>query len=100
MEDKTVLAAEQVDVELASLQGWTREGIIIRRHFVLANFKDITAFLQHLVDTIATQNHHPDFSLDTGSRTVAVAVATHSEGGVTRSDIQFATTLNEWTPSG
>ena len=99
-EDKSALTAEQVDVELQSLEGWTRDGVIIQRDFVLANFRDITAFLQHLVGTIATQNHHPDFALDTGTRTVAVAVTTHSEGAVTRADINLAGALNNWSSGG
>ena len=97
-EDKGVLSVEEVDVELGSLERWSREGVIISRDFVLANFGDITAFLQHVVGTIAAQNHHPDFSLDTGTRTVAVSVTTHSEGAVTRADIDFAGALNAWSP--
>ena len=99
-EDKGVLSVEEVDVELGSLEGWSREGVIISRDFVLANFGDITAFLQHLVGTITAQNHHPDFSLDTGTRTVAVSVTTHSEGAVTRADINFARALNTWSAQG
>ncbi len=97
-EDKSVLSAAQVEAALKSLDGWSRDGVVISRDFVLQNFKDITAFLQHLVGTIAAQNHHPDFSLDTGTRTIAVSVTTHSEGAVTCSDIDFATTLNAWRP--
>ena len=99
MEDKTALSDAQVDGELTSLEGWQRDGTLIRRDFVLANFVDITAFLKHLVDTIATQNHHPDFSLDTGTRTVSVSVTTYSEGGITRADLDFAAALNAWTPA-
>ncbi len=97
-EDKTTLTAAEVDAELQTLDGWSRDGIIISRAFVFANFKDITSFLNHLTRTITEQNHHPDFSLDTGQRTIAVSVTTHSEGAVTRSDILFARTLNEWRP--
>ncbi len=97
-EDKSRLSDTEVAQALQSLAGWQRDGIMIRRDFVMANFRDITAFLQHLVATIAAQNHHPDFSLDTGSRTIAVAVTTHSEGGLTRSDVDFATALNAWSP--
>ncbi len=97
-EDKSLLSNDEVDAELKSLDGWTRDGVVISKDFVLQNFNDITAFLQHLVGTIAIQNHHPDFSLDTGTRRIAVSVTTHSEGAVTRSDIDFATTLNAWRP--
>lgn len=95
-ENKITLSADEVDVELQTLAGWSRDGIIISRDFVFTNFKDITSFLNHLTKTITDQNHHPDFSLDTGKRTIAVSVTTHSEGAVTNSDILFARTLNEW----
>lgn len=99
-ENKSTLSPSEVDVELVSLEGWRRDGVVLQRDFVLVNFNDITSFLQHVVGTIATQNHHPDFSLDTGTRTVAVAVTTHSEGAITRSDVAFAQALNAWTPEG
>ena len=98
-EDKTVLTADQVDAELTNLTGWIRGGTVIYRNFTMANFKDITDFLNHLVGTITEQNHHPDFSLDTGTRTIAVRVTTHSEQAVTRADMDFAHTLNQWQPS-
>jgi pterin-4a-carbinolamine dehydratase len=97
-EDKTTLSAAEVDKQLDHLAGWSRNGVVISRHFVLANFADITSFLNHLVSTITQQNHHPDFSLATASRTVAVSVTTHSEGGITKADMLFAQTLNEWAP--
>lgn len=98
-EDKTTLTAAEVDAELETLAGWRRDDVVISRDFTMANFKDITDFLNHLVNTITEQNHHPDFSLDTGTRTIAVHVTTHSEGAVTRADVLFARTLNEWQPA-
>ena len=98
-EDKTILTAEQVDTELANLTGWAREGTMIYRDFTMANFKDITDFLNHLVDAITEQNHHPDFSLDTGTRTISVRVTMHSELALTRVDVVFAQTLNQWQPN-
>ena len=97
-EDKTTLTTAEVDSELETLSGWSRNGIIISRDFVFQDFRDITSFLNHLTKTITDQNHHPDFSLETGKKTIAVSVTTHSEGAVTRSDVLFARTLNAWQP--
>jgi 4a-hydroxytetrahydrobiopterin dehydratase len=99
-EDKTTLTLVEVDAELGTLTGWRREGVVISRAFSFANFGDITSFLNHLVGTITEQNHHPDFCLDTGKRTISVSVTTHSEKAITRSDILFARTLNQWQPGG
>jgi pterin-4a-carbinolamine dehydratase len=43
-----------------------------------------------------TQNHHPDFSLNTGLKMVSVALTTQSEQAITLADIQFARMLNAW----
>ena len=98
IEDKTALSTAEVESALHTLNGWSRDGTILSRDFAFANFADITSFLNHLTATITEQNHHPDFSLDTGTRTIAVSVTTHSEGAITRSDVHFARTLNDWQP--
>ena len=95
-EDKTALSAAQVDEALQTLEGWTRSEAVLARHFVFHNFEEITSFLNHLIRAITAQNHHPDFSLNTGLKMVSVALTTHSEQAITRADIQFARTLNAW----
>lgn len=96
MEDKTALNDEQIAAALAELPGWERDGAYIHKDFVFANFAEINQFLPHLANTIVEQNHHPDFSLDTGRKTVAVRMTTHSHGGITQADIDLATALNAW----
>jgi 4a-hydroxytetrahydrobiopterin dehydratase len=95
-ENKTVLSSAQVDEALETLEGWSRSGAVLARHFVFQDFEEITSFLHHLVRTITAQNHHPDFSLNTGLQMVSVALSTQSERAVTLSDIEFARTLNAW----
>jgi pterin-4a-carbinolamine dehydratase len=99
-EDKTTLSAAQVDAVLPTLEGWTRSEAVLARTFVFPNFSEITAFLTHLVRTMTEQNHHPDFSLNTGLKMVSVALTTHSEQALTRADLQFARTLNAWKQEG
>ena len=96
-ENKTVLSSVQVDEELQTLEGWTRSGAVLARHFVFQDFEAITSFLNHLVRAITAHNHHPDFSLNTGLQMVSVALTTQSEQAITLSDIEFARALNAWT---
>ena len=96
-ENKTVLSSAQVDEELQTLEGWTRSGAVLARHFVFQDFEAITSFLNHLVRAITAHNHHPDFSLNTGLQMVSVALSTQSEQAITLSDIEFARALNAWT---
>ena len=95
-ENKTALSAAQVDNALQTMEGWSRSEAVLTRNFVFHDFEEITAFLNHLVRTITTQNHHPDFSLNTGLKMVVVALTTHSEQAITIADLQFARTLNAW----
>tara|TARA_B100000579_G_scaffold431691_1_gene447187 strand:+ start:134 stop:442 length:309 start_codon:yes stop_codon:yes gene_type:complete len=96
-ENKTVVDAETLKRNIKELDGWgLKKNTVIERNFTFNNFKDITTFLNHLVNTITELNHHPDFSLDTNCRTVFVSLTTHSEGCITQVDIDFARKLNNW----
>ena len=97
-ENKTALSAAQVDAALPTLTGWSRSEAVLTRNFVFHDFEEMTAFLTHLVRTIAAQHHHPDFSCNTGLKMVAVALTTQSAQAITIADIQFARALNAWAP--
>jgi 4a-hydroxytetrahydrobiopterin dehydratase len=96
MEDKTRLSEEQVAAALARLEGWTRDGKFIQKDFVFANFREINRFLPYLAQTIVAHNHHPDFAFVGAQKKVAVKVTTHSEGGLTRADVELAAARNDW----
>ena len=96
IEDKTGLTNEQVDKELKNLNGWRREERILKKDFTFNNFKEINKFLPYLATTIVKQNHHPDFSLITKEKRISIVITTHSVGGLTQADINFARTLNTW----
>ncbi len=95
-EDKTHLTAAEVQDAITALEGWHQDGLFIQKTFAFDSYKDINLFLPHLAASIAGQNHHPDFSFDSGARSVAVRMTTHSAGGITQADINLATALNNW----
>jgi len=96
LEDKTRVSEEELQEALKSLEGWVKEGKAITRRFFFERWGDITRFMKHLAATIEATNHHPNVILDTTTRTVTVSVTTHSEGGITRADLEFARRLNEF----
>jgi 4a-hydroxytetrahydrobiopterin dehydratase len=96
MEDKSELTNDQINDLLATLDGWSRDGIFIKKEFIFDNFKEINVFLPYLAKTIVSQNHHPDFEFVSGEKKVAVEVTTHSHGCITQADIDLATALNDW----
>lgn len=95
-EDKTIVTDAQIEAALADLPGWRREGNLLKKTFVFADFKEINAFLPHLVATIVRLNHHPDVDLRPGRKTCAIETSTHSAGALTRADLALARALEEW----
>ena len=96
-ENKTELMEKEIENNLRLLDGWEREGDYLKKTFQFDNFSDINKFLPHLTKTIVEHNHHPDFSFDSGNRTVDVKVTTHSEKAITQCDFDLAQALNNWS---
>lgn len=95
-EDKTRLTEDQLTAALSQLEGWRRSGVLLVKDYLFATYREINRFLPYLGKTIAAQNHHPDFTFDSGRKLVHVEVTTHSEGGLTRADVNLAQALDAW----
>ncbi len=95
-EDKTTLSESEIRDELSQLNGWKQDGIFLEKTYVFETFKQINQFLPYLTRSIVEQNHHPDFEFDGGARSVHLKMTTHTEGGITRADINLAKTLDAW----
>lgn len=99
-EDKSLLTDAEIEGELASLPGWRREGIFLKKSFRFADFKEINAFLPHLASSIVRLNHHPDILFLPGEKRLDVATSTHSHQAITRADLALACALESWqTPA-
>jgi 4a-hydroxytetrahydrobiopterin dehydratase len=82
------LSDEEIDERLAGLDGWERDGDVIRRSFKLQDFKGSVDFVNRLTPEAEEMNHHPD--LEISWNTVTVSITTHSEGGLTENDFELA----------
>lgn len=92
MEDKTVLSDGEI---LESLpEGWKYDGTSLRGEWKFERFADMPDFVIRAVHLMNEVNHHADLSMDTKNKVVRISVTTHSEGRVTRADMQFAERLN------
>jgi 4a-hydroxytetrahydrobiopterin dehydratase len=74
----------------AALPGlaWSRDGKTIEKRVKLATFRDAIAFVGQVADIAEEMDHHPD--IDIRWRTVILRVSTHSAGGLTQMDTEFA----------
>jgi 4a-hydroxytetrahydrobiopterin dehydratase len=87
--------AEREEV-LRDLTGWSWDGEAkaIRRSFRFRDFSEAFAFMTRVALAAERADHHPDWS-NSWNR-VDVALSTHSEGGVTRRDIDLARHMNDF----
>ena len=86
-----VLSDDEVRQALADLDGWELAGGEIVRQVRFETFPDAVAFVVGVAFAAEAANHHPD--LDIRYNKVRVALATHSEGGITAKDLDLARTI-------
>ncbi len=96
MEDKTKLTDEQVNEYLKQLDGWKREFKCITKRYYIEDWQKITQFIKHIGKVIEETNHHPDIIFHTATKTITISTTTHSEGGLTKADIDLAQKLEEF----
>jgi len=88
------LSEEQVNEQLARLDGWRRVGDEIVRDYQFENFKQALAFVNQVAATAEALDHHPDILLH-GWNKVRLSVTTHSAGSLTARDFKLAEQINQ-----
>lgn len=82
------LDADAISVALAGLPGWRHEDGALTREFTFDGFMAAVLFVNRLAGAAEQADHHPD--LDIRWNRVLVRWSTHSQGGVTRRDLDMA----------
>jgi 4a-hydroxytetrahydrobiopterin dehydratase len=83
-----VLSDDEVDAAARTLDGWERSGGALRRSVTFESFLDGIDGVRRIAELAERADHHPD--IDIRWRTVNLALATHSEGGITDKDVALA----------
>ena len=94
------LSQEQRVKALAGLPEWTFDAEAqkaIRRDFRFADFGEAFAFMARAALAAEKADHHPDWSNSWNK--VAVALSTHSAGGVTGKDVALARAMDGFAAS-
>lgn len=88
------LGDDAIEAALRELPDWTHDGDVLVR---VVKRKDWRAAIA-LVDAVAAEadrrDHHPDLCV-TGYRTVTFRLTTHSDGGITKRDVDLARAIDE-----
>ncbi len=78
----------EIESRLADLEGWERDGDVIRKEFERNDFIGSVDFVRQIAEPAEEMGHHPDLSISWDK--VEVLVTTHSEGGLTQNDFELA----------
>jgi 4a-hydroxytetrahydrobiopterin dehydratase len=89
-----LLADAEIERGLSGLEGWRRDGDAIERDFEFGDFAAAMAFVNRVADAAEAANHHPDILLH-GWNKVRLTLSTHSQGGITDSDLSLAAKASE-----
>jgi len=83
-----LLEDDEIRERLADLEGWERDGAVLRKQFKFDDFKGSVEFVNRITPAAEEMNHHPDLSISWN--TVTVLLSTHSQGGITENDFELA----------
>jgi 4a-hydroxytetrahydrobiopterin dehydratase len=91
MAPKTLGDAD-IERELASVPGWTRDGDAIVHTVQLADFDEAMAFANTVAKTANRLDHHPTITIDWNE--VTLRSSSHDAGGLTERDFALARAID------
>lgn len=91
------LSDDEVRDGLTGLPGWRREGDEIVRDYELESFPAVIAFVGRIATLAEAADHHPD--LDIRYNRLRVALTSHDSGGLTKRDLELATSIESTVDS-
>ena len=87
------LEQQELDVEVGRLEGWEVRDGALQKEFACGDFNGSMEFVNRVADAANAADHHPDVAISWD--TVTLRWVTHSEGGITPSDVRMARKSDE-----
>ncbi len=88
------LSEEEINLHLARLPGWTREGDTLTKTYQFKDFGHALGFVNQVAQAAEAADHHPDI-LIRYSR-VTLTLTTHDSGGLTLNDVDLAAACDDY----
>jgi len=92
-EDERRIEEPLVTELVSELDGWTSDGKRLEKTFVRSGFTDAVALVNAIAAAANAADHHPDIHLESYKK-VRIVLTTHASGGISRSDIDLARTID------
>ena len=89
----TLLDDTALQDALGTLDDWTGDITAIRRSVHIGGVTEMDEFLAKLESIAREMNHDPDTEIGDGD--VTITMSTHSAGGVTELDVEYARRVDE-----
>ena len=86
------LSEPEILERMAAAKGWERHGDMLVRSWQFPSFRRALEFVNQVAALAEKNDHHPDIVLS--YRHVRLELSTHSDGGLTPSDFEFASEIN------
>jgi 4a-hydroxytetrahydrobiopterin dehydratase len=94
----TLLDDAALQDALATLDDWTGDRTAISRRMHIGGVAEMDDFLAKLEAVAREMNHDPETEVGDGDLTITMS--THSAGGVTALDVEYARRVDELVASG
>lgn len=90
------LTTQEIEAQLAGLDGWSIDDGKLCRTFTFANFVEAFGFMARVALIAEAMNHHPEWTNVYG--TVSIRLSTHDAGGAVSSlDFKLAQKITDST---
>ena len=86
------LSEPEILDRMPTAKGWERLGDMLVRSWQFPSFRRALEFVNQAAALAEKQDHHPDIILS--YRQVRLELSTHSDGGLTPRDFDFAAEIN------
>ena len=73
---------------------WERDGEAIKAEFKFKDFSEAMGFVTRVALAAEKADHHPD--IDIRWNKVLLVLSTHSEGGITKMDLDLGAMASQW----
>ena len=93
-----LLSDAEIAVRLKGLKGWKHQGDFISKEFEFEGFMEGVDFINRVAVIAEKEEHHPDIHVR--YTTITLSLQTHSEGGVTKWDLDLAESIEKMLKGG